>query len=175
MRIGIVVATAMLLELAGAAPAHSQGSADKALETYQLTMPNIRKMVTAYEKMDAALKANPALAAKAAKEEGVSSMDELIKRLDGEPVVHQAIASAGISSRDLVLTQFAMFTAGMNDWAVTAGAKPPTAPVAAANLRLYQQNRPEIDQINAKLKQLESYQRNQTQDSEDRDDGSDDK
>jgi hypothetical protein len=169
MRAGIVVGVAILLELVGPAPARSQSSADAGLETYQLTMPNVRKMATAYEKMDAALKANPALAAKLAKQEGASSVEEVIKRIDGEPVLRQAIAGAGISTRDLVLTQFATFTAGMNDFAVKSGAKPPTAPAAAANLRLYQQNRAEFDQLTARVKQLDSWKANQARDSNDGD------
>jgi len=169
MRIGVLVVTALLLEMAGPAPAHSQGSADAGLETYQLTMANVRKMASAYEKMDAALKANPALATKLAKQEGASSVDEVIKRMDAEPVLRQAITGAGLSTRDLVLTQFAIVTAGVNDWAVKSGGKTPTAPAAAANLRLYQQNRAEIEAISARIKELESYQAFQAGDSEDRD------
>ncbi len=169
MRTGIVVVAAMLLDLAAPAPAQSQASADAALETYQLTMANVRKMGTGYEKMDAALKANPALAAKLAKQEGASSVQDVVNRFDAEPVLRQAIAGAGLSTRDLVLTQFATFTAGLNDFAVKSGAKPPTAPAAAANLRLYQQNRAEFEQLGARLKQLESWQRFQADDGDDRD------
>jgi hypothetical protein len=68
-----------------------------------------------------------------------------------------------------VLTQFATFTAGLNDFAVKSGAKPPTAPAAAANLRLYQQNLAEFEQLGARLKQLESWQRFQADDGDDRD------
>jgi hypothetical protein len=158
MRAEIGIAVTMLLAAAGPAAAQSPGSADAALEAYQLTMPNVRKMAAAYERLDAALKANPALADKLAKEEGASSAEELVTRLDREPVTHQAIAGAGITTCDLVLTQLATFSAGMTDYAVQAGAKPPTTPAAAANLRLYQQNRPEIEQLTARLKQLSSWQ-----------------
>ena len=71
-------------------------------------------------------------------------------------MVRQAVAAAAITTRDLVLTQITTFTAGMADVAVRAGAKPPTAPAAAANLRLYQQNRAELEQITVRLNQLAS-------------------
>jgi len=167
MRTGTVVVGAMLLAMAGPIPAQSPGSADAALETYQLTIPNVRKMAAAYERLDAALKANPPLAAKLASEEGARSAEELVARLDRDPVVRQTISAAGITTRDLVLTQLATYTAGMNDYAVKAGGKAPTAPAASANLRLYQQNRAEIEQLTARLQQLSSYQALQAGDDSD--------
>ena len=158
MRLGMLVVIATLLTVFDRATALAQGSADPALEAYQLTMPNIRKMVAAYERLDSALEANPALARKLAADTGATSLADLMARLDREPVVRQAIAAAGITARDLVLTQLAMFVAGVTDVTVRAGAKTPTAPAAAANLRLYQQNRAEIEGMTARLKQLASWQ-----------------
>lgn len=156
MRIGLVGVIALLVAVPGRA--WGQGSADAALEAYLLTMPNIRKMATAYERLDAALAANPSLGRKLANDEGVTSVADVIAKLDHEPVVHDAIAGAGISTRDMVLTQFATFTAGVTDFAVRAGAPAPSAPAAVANLQLFQQNRPELEQITARLKQLASWQ-----------------
>jgi hypothetical protein len=156
MRIGVVGVIAMLVAVP--ARAWGQGSADAGLETYELTMPNIRKMAAAYERLDAALTANPSVGRKVAEEEGVTSVADVIAKLDAEPVVKQAIAAAGITTRDMVLTQFALFTAGVNDFAARAGAPPPTAPAAAANLELFQQNRAELEQITARLKRLPSWQ-----------------
>lgn len=158
MRVGTFVVIATLLALPGRAPAQGQGSGDAALDAYQLTMPNARKMVTAYEKLDAAVTANPALAHKLESDEGASSTADVIAKLDGEPAVRQALAAAGITARDFVLTQFALFQAGLNDFAVGAGGPTPTAPAAAANLRLYRENKPELEQMSARLKQLASWQ-----------------
>ena len=148
-------------------PAWSQGGTDAALATYALTMANVRKMAAAYEHIDDALKSNPAVAAKLAKGEGVTSAEQLIHLYQQEPVLQKAVASAGIDTRDLVLTQFALFTAGMNEYAAKSGGSPPTGKTAAANLKVYQQNRSEIDQITAKLKTLDSWQAQQGDDSDD--------
>jgi hypothetical protein len=156
MRIGKLGVAAMLVVMP--TRAWGQGAADAGLDTYQLTMPNIRKMAAAYERLDAALAANPSVSHSLEGDEGATSVADVIARLDGEPVVHQAIAAAGITTRDMVLTQFAVFTAGVNDFAVKAGAPAPTAPAAVANLELYRQNRTELDQITARLKRLASWQ-----------------
>ncbi len=156
MRIGMLGAVAMLVAMPGRA--WGQGSGDAGLETYELTMPNIRKMAAAYERLDAALTANPSVGRSVASDEGVTSVADVIAKLEREPVVHQAIAAAGITTRDMVLTQFATFTAAVNDFAVRSGAPAPTAPAAVANLELFQQNRTELDQITARLKRLPSWQ-----------------
>jgi hypothetical protein len=166
----MLVVIATLLTTPARAPAQAQGSADAGLETYQLTMPNIRKMAAAYEKLDAALAANPALAHKLESDEAATSTANVIAKLEGEPVVRQALAAAGITARDFVLTQFATFAAGMTEFAVRAGAPSPTAPAAAANLRLYQQNRAELEQITARLKELASWQALQAGDKSDDED-----
>jgi hypothetical protein len=158
MRIGTLVVITLLVAVQGRASAQAQGVADAAIETYPLTMPNIRKMAGAYERLDAALAANPALARRLESDDAAKSAADVIARLDREPVVREAIVGAGITTRDLVFTQFALLIAGMTDFAVQAGAKSPTAPVAVANLKLYQQNRAELGQISARLKQLASWQ-----------------
>jgi hypothetical protein len=167
MRIGTIGVVALLVAVSGRLPA--QGSADAALESYPLTMPNIRKMVVAYERLDAALAADPALAKRLGGDEGAKSASDVITRLDREPVVREAIAGAGITTRDLVLTQFALLMAGVTDYAVQQGAKLPTARVAVANLQLYQQNRAELEQISARLRQLASWQSAEPEDTSDPD------
>ena len=158
MRVGMLVVVATLLAVPARASAQGQGSAEPALETYLLTMPNIRKMVVAYEKLNSAVAANPALAHKLESDEGATSTADVIVKLEAEPAVRQALAAAGITARDFVLTQFAMFAAGVNDFAVGAGAPAPTAPAAAANLRLYRENRAELEQMTTRLKQMASWQ-----------------
>lgn len=155
MRTALLLLLSPLLVLPAAA--QSRVTADAALETYQLTMPNVRKMAAAYEAVDATFKTNPSLGEKLSSGEEATSAENLVQRLDGEPAIHRAIVAAGITARDLVLTQFALFTAGMTDFAVKAGGKAPTAPAALANLQLYQQNRTEIEGITARLQKLESF------------------
>ena len=166
----VVVAVSVLLAALPVTPAAGQGSAEAALKTYLLTMPNIRKMVKAYENLDAALRANPALKNKAAKGEDATSLDNLIAKYEKEPAIRQSYSSAGITVREGVLTQFALLSAGLNAYVVKQGGKPESTPAAAANLKLYQQNEKEIDQITAKLKTLASWQDEEGDDDSDESD-----
>jgi len=126
------------------------------LVDYRLTMPNIRKMAAAYGRIDAALVAKPALATSLTKAKGATSPEELMARFDNDPIIRKAIAWAGLSTRDFVLTHLATVTTGMTATAVQGGAKPPTAPAAVANLKLYKQNRAEIDRLMSELKKSPS-------------------
>lgn len=140
------------------------------LESYRLTMPNIRKMAAAYGRIDAALQAKPALAKSMTHAKAATSPEDLMARFDSDPVISKAIGWAGISSRDFVLTQLAMFTTGMTVAVAEAGGKAPTAPAAVANVQLYKQNRAEIEQITTRIKSLPSWQMIQTESGDDDDD-----
>jgi hypothetical protein len=142
----------------------------QSLESYRLTMANIRKMAAAYGRIDAALQAKPALAKSMAHAKGATSPEELVARFDKDPVISKAIGWAGISSRDFVFTQLAMFTTRITAAAIEAGGMAPTAPAAVANLQLYKQNRAEIEQISARIKALPSWQMLQTESGDDDDD-----
>jgi hypothetical protein len=135
----------------GQAMAQSPGPS---LESYRLTMANIKKVAATYTRLDSLLQAQPALAASFAKQNEATSPEDIVAKVNANPVMSKTVAAVGISARDFVLTELVLFTTGMTAFAVQAGAPAPTAPAAIANLQLYHQNRAEIEQITAALKQL---------------------
>jgi hypothetical protein len=134
------------------ATAQSQADADlKAISGYTLTMPKYKQY----------LDATVNLANVAVKDErlmgrmegfGNKPMAEQIKLLDGVPQVKGAIAAAGLTTRDYVLTQGALLQAGMA-YAMTKGtgmsvdSVVQTASVSRANYEFYQKNEAEIGRL----------------------------
>jgi hypothetical protein len=133
--------------------------ADAGLENYPLTMANVRKMAAAYEALDAAAKKNPAIAERLAQDDGTTNLAQLIAKCEGDPAIKAALASAGISARDAVLTQAALATAaGALYLQQQTGESPAGPPAAIANLAFYQQHLAELEPIGQRLQKLDILQ-----------------
>ena len=154
-----VVVLAAATVLAGESP----------LDNYALTMPNIRKMVTAYEAIDAAAKADPALLDRLSGADDESlGVDAIIAKHEAEPAIKKAFTAAGLSVRDGVLTLAALATAAGAVIVEEQTQKPAEGtPAARANVALYKANRAEIETLNGRLRSLGSLNPG-------RDDGGDD-
>jgi hypothetical protein len=136
-------------------PARAQSS-DAALETYLLTMPNVRKMVQALESLDASAKKNPALAAKLNEDAGASDLDQLLSKCQADPTIKAAFSSAGISVRDGVMTQAALAFAAAGAYVQEQTGKPPegASPTLLANIKSYRENLAEIEPLIQRLRKL---------------------
>ncbi len=150
--------------LASAARAQESDDA-KALASYRLTMPTIRKLVAAQEKfLEAASSPDAKKWTKEmeGKSTGNMSIAELSALYDRIPPIKQAIASSGLSTREYVTAMFAFFqaamVASMQDYAKQQGSKeaatlPPG--VSKENIDLVRQNKAEIDRISKRLEELQ--------------------
>lgn len=148
----VPVATLALLLAAPAASAQSQADVDlKAITAYSLTMPKYQQYLDATVNMANAVAQNPELAQRL---DGYAngSLAEQGKLLEGLPQVRAAIAAAGLTTRDYLLTQGALLQAGMA-YAMAKDAKMPPdsvikkAGVSRANLEFYQKNEAEIGRL----------------------------
>ena len=129
---------------------------DPTLDSYTLTMPNIRKMVTAYEAIDAAAKADPALLERISGADDESlGVDAIIAKHEAEPAIKKAFTAAGLSVRDGVLTLAALATAAGAVIVEEQTQKPAEGSAAArANAALFKANRAEIETLNGRLRSL---------------------
>jgi hypothetical protein len=128
-------------------PARAQSS-DAALETYLLTMPNVRKMVQALESLDASAKKN--------EDAGASDLDQLLSKCQADPTIKAAFSSAGISVRDGVMTQAALAFAAAGAYVQEQTGKPPegASPTLLANIKSYRENLAEIEPLIQRLRKL---------------------
>ena len=149
------VALSLVVVLA-AVTARAADPADAGVETYALTMPNIRKMAQAFEALDAVAKKNPALAAKvAADHEGSGNLAQLIATCEADPLIKSTFAAAGISVRDAILTEGALSFAAAGTYVQQQTGKAPTGnPVTVANVKFYQEHLAEIEPINQRMLKL---------------------
>ena len=162
MRRFVACCVAGFLALAIALPVVAEGPAEAELGSYLLTMDNTKKLAKAFENLDAAIKADPALEAKydrdaEADDSNGQTADGIIAKFQQDPAARRAFESAGISIRDGVLTMIALTQAAAGDYLVKQGAQPPPE-WPPANLKFYQQNRDELAKLSETLSKLGSFQ-----------------
>ena len=153
--------TALALSLGGTA-AEAQSDADlKAIGATTLTMPRYRQYLDATVNLANVAAKNPGIAGRM-EGSGEKSIAEQVKILDSDPQVRGAIAATGLSTREYVLTQWALLQTGMT-YAMTKGTGASQdevakkAGVSKANLDFYAKNEAEIDRL-AKEAQARSPQ-----------------
>jgi hypothetical protein len=143
--------TVMALSLP-AAVAEAQSDADlKAIGATTLTMPKYKQYLDATVNLANVAAKNPGLAGRM-KGSGEKSVAEQIKTLDSDPQVRGAITATGLTTKDYVLTQWALIQTGMA-YAMTKGSGASQdevvkkAGVSKANLDFYAKNEAEINRL----------------------------
>jgi hypothetical protein len=143
--------TVLALSL-GATAAEAQSDADlKAVGAVTLTMPKYRQYLDATVNLANVAVKNPGIAGRM-KGSGEKSIGEQVKTLDSDPQVRGAITATGLTTRDYVLTQWALLQTGMA-YAMTKGTGVPSdsivkkAGVSKANLDFYAKNEAEINRL----------------------------
>ena len=139
---------------------------DPALDNYALTMPNLQKMVQAYEAIDAAAQADPTVAERLNQnDDETTSIDALVAKHEADPTIKKAFASAGISPRDGILTLAALATAAGSLYVKErTGKEPEGSPTALANVKFYEEHRTEIETLNGRLRKLGSLNPDRNED-----------
>ena len=173
--------TATMFTLASAAPLAAQGKADaqaaadaRAIESFTLTTPVLRKMAQVQENMYAAAKAHPELTKKYARpssdEEDAETLDAMAQRIDRIPELKAAVAKAGFTSREYMIATMATFQAAMASAVMDMpGAdKSKLSANVRANAAFVKAHTAELNQMQARAKEIEKL----TKPSEDADDDS---
>src|SRR6185503_15025072 len=94
-----------LLVASSAGYAKSKGDDQAELEKYRLTMPVLKKMGQVQENIFASIQKDPSVATKYKKglDDADQSLDATVKKMDGVPELKQAIAKAGLTTREFLL------------------------------------------------------------------------
>src|SRR5689334_2297717 len=107
---------------APATTASTKGDAELAdVQSYKLSMDKIDKMLAAQRILAAKAKAMTPAEREAMQARGESSsdpsasLDDMARKIDGEPMLRDAIHQAGLSSREYVLITMSMMQTGMAD------------------------------------------------------------
>ena len=135
-----------------AAVAQAQSDADlKAVSGTTLTMPKYKQYLDATVNLADVAAKNPGLA-EGLKGSSEKSIADQVKALESNPQVRASITSTGLSTRDYVLTQWALVQTGMA-YAMTKGSPASQEEVikkggvSRANLDFYAQNEAEITRL----------------------------
>lgn len=132
--------------------AEAQSEADlEAIAATTLTMPKYKQYLDATVNLANIAVKNPGIADRM---EGSAekSVAEQVKALDSDPRVRGAISATGLTTKDYVMTQWALLQAGMA-YAMTKGSGVSQdeivkkAGVSKANLDFYAQNEAEINRL----------------------------
>jgi hypothetical protein len=150
----LCLVAAPLAAVPAAAQAGSQGDL-AVISSYPLSMPRYRQYLAAMLNLVDAAKTSPAVG-DVFENSGSLSLDEMVARFDKAPGVRRAVVAAGLTPRDFVLTQMALFQAGMaygmmKEYKLPADSVAKTAKVSRANLEFYRTNEVEITRLGKEL------------------------
>ena len=144
--------TVVALSLPSAA-AEAQSDPDlKAVSATTLTLPKYKQYLDASVNLANVAAKNPGLAESMKSSNDSKSIDETVKALESNPQVRGAVTSTGLTTRDYVLTQWALIQAGMA-YAMTKGSGVAQdevvnkGGVSKANLDFYAKNEAEINRL----------------------------
>ena len=150
-RVCTYTATVLALSLGGTA-AEAQSDADlKAIGATTLTMPKYKQYLDASVNLANVAAKNPGIADRM-KGSGEKSIAEQVRALESDPQVRGAITATGLTTKDYVLTQWAILQSGMA-YAMTKGSGvsqdevAKKAGVSKANLDFYAKNEAEINRL----------------------------
>lgn len=138
-----------------AQPGTNSSGANAAIRSYALTMAHLAELKQAGINMQNYAKAHPAEAQKwtDASDNGGGTIDDQVRRIDAVSPFKQAIASAGLSTRDYLLTTITFFQASMaaslQDSYAKTKQKAPALPgnVNPANVTFIHVHKVEIEQL----------------------------
>ena len=143
--------TVLALSLGGTV-VEAQSDADlKAIGATTLTMPKYQQYLDATVNLANVAVKNPGVA-KGMEGSGEKSIAEQVKLLDSNPQIRGAITSTGLSTRDYVLTHWALLQTGMA-YGMSKGSGlsqdelAKKAGVSKANLDFYAKNEAEINRL----------------------------
>lgn len=162
---------------AGAVEAQSDADL-KAIAATTLTMPKYKQYLDATVNLANVAVKNPGIADRM-KGSAEKSIAEQVEALDSEPQVRGAIATTGLTTRDYVMTQWALLQAGMA-YAMTKGSGVSQdeivkkAGVSKANLDFYAQNEAEINRLAKEAQARAPQPQDDGDDADDADDAYDD-
>jgi hypothetical protein len=134
------------------ASAQSQGDKDlKAISGYTLTMPKYKQMMTAMLNLGKAAQQNPGISA-ALENSADATLDQMIGRLNAVPQARNAIADAGLSTREFALIEMASLQAGMaygltKQLHLTPDSVAKTTGVSKGNLEFFRTNEAELERM----------------------------
>jgi len=148
-----------LLVASSTGQAKSKGDDQADVENYRLTMPVLKKMVQVQENLFESIKKDPSVATKYQRVIEISdeSLDATVKKMDGVPELKQALAKAGLTTREFLLATVTMVQAGM----AAAMARQPRADPSKlpanvrANMKFLEQNRAALAQMQKRTDEIE--------------------
>jgi len=141
----------MALSLPATVEAQQSDADLKAVSATTLTMPKYKQYLDASVNLANVAAKNPTMA-EGMKDSGEQSIADQVKTLESHPAAKAAIASTGLTTRDYVLTQWALLQTGMA-YAMTKGTGATQddmikkAGVSKANMDFYAKNEAEINRL----------------------------
>ena len=141
----------MALSLPAVVEAQQSDADLKAVAATTLTMPTYKQYLDASVNLANVAAKNPAMA-EGMKDSGEQSIADQVKTLESHPEAKAAIASTGLTTKDYVLTQWALLQTGMA-YAMTKGTGATQddmikkAGVSKANMDFYAKNEAEINRL----------------------------
>jgi hypothetical protein len=114
---------------------------------YVLTMEGVRRALEAQRNIALAAGMDPRIAAPT----GTEPLDEQVAMLDAVPALREAVAKAGLTTREQVVARSVLFQAGMAHGVIDAGEKAETVlasiRIAPENVEFFRANREQIARL----------------------------
>ena len=108
----------------------------KEVHNFQLTEKKLDQFAQAVRNMAAAAEKNPELMKDDDSQESDASIDDMVATLEKTPQMKKAVGDAGLTSREFILFQMALFSSAMGSHIVDQGQKLP-AEFSAEHVKFY--------------------------------------
>ena len=129
------------------AAATAEAAANSSPAEYVLTMEGVRRALEAQRNIALAAGMDPRIAVPT----GTEALDEQVAMLEAAPALREAVAKAGITTREQVVARSVLFQAGMAHGVIDAGEKAETVlasiRIAPANVEFFRANREQIARL----------------------------
>ena len=134
---------------------HADGKADmKEVQSFQLTEKRLDQFAQAVRNMAEAAQKHPELAKQDNSLGPNASINDMVAAFDKIPPIKKAVESAGMSTREFVLFQMAIFSAGMGHYLVQQGQKLPPE-FSAEQAKFYKDHEEKFKVLAAEWKAIE--------------------
>jgi exopolyphosphatase/pppGpp-phosphohydrolase len=146
---------------------HADANADlKEVHNFQLTEKRLEQFIQAVRNMSEAAEKNPDLAKQDNSVGANASISEMVAAFDKIPPLKKSVEAAGMSTREFVLFQMALFSAGMGHYLVQQGKQLPPE-FSTEQVAFYKAHEEKFKALQKEWEAMDKKIRGKNEDSED--------
>jgi hypothetical protein len=169
-----VLSLSVMLSLISIPLVHADVNADlKEVHKFELTEKRLDQYAQALRNMEEAVEKNPEMAKENDSVGANASIDEMVAGFEKIPPIKKSVESAGMTTREFVLFQMALFSAAMGHYVVEQGQKLP-AEISPEHVKFYKAHQAKFEALKKEWEAMDKKMKANESDEEDDEDEDED-